>query len=143
LIDRRRRVPSPRCVPLAELQRILQLYRERYRGFNVRRFHQLAGREHSVRISYTVVKRALQAAGMVAKRRAQGRHRRRREPRLCFGELVHLRWQPPWRALQPTAQETLLAVVDDATTHLLYAQLVEGGESTAAIMTALRHVLTT
>jgi hypothetical protein len=38
---------------------------------------------------------------------------------------------------------TLLVVVDDATKHLLYAQLVEGGESTAAIMTALREVLTT
>ena len=46
-------------------------------------------------------------------------------------------------ALVPAATQTLLAVVDDATKQLLYAQLLEGGESTAAIMTALREVLTT
>src|SRR5207245_640373 len=36
---------------------------------------------------------------------------------------------------------TLIAVVDDATKRLLYAELREGGESVAAIMTALRAVL--
>lgn len=144
LLDRRRRVPSARCVPVEELQRILQLYRQRYQGFNVRHFYQLAVREHAVTISYTLVKRALHGAGLVAKRRARGRHRRRREPRPCFGELVHLDGsRHVWLALQPGVYHTLLAVVDDATKHLLYAQLVEGGESTAAIMTALRHVLTT
>ena len=39
-----------------------------------------------------------------------------------------------WLALEPTAQQTPLAVVDDATKQLLYAQFVESGESTAAIM---------
>jgi hypothetical protein len=34
-------------------------------------------------------------------------------------------------------------VVDDATKRLLYAELREGGESVAAIMTALRMVLQT
>jgi hypothetical protein len=90
------------------------------------------------------VKTALQGAGLVLKRRPRGRHRRRREPRPCFGELLHLdRSRHPWLALVPDAMLTLLVVVDDATKHLLYVQLVEGGESTAAIMTALREVLTT
>jgi transposase len=144
LLDRRRRVPSVRCVPLEELQRILQLYRARYQGFNVRHFYQIAGREHGVTISYTRVKTALPGAGLVAKRRARGRHRRRREPRPCFGELVHLDGsRHAWLALVPGTQQTLLAAVDDATKRLLYAQLLEGGESTAAVMTALRHVFTT
>src|SRR5262245_8309492 len=60
LLDRRRRVPSARRVALEELQRLLRLYRERYLGFNVRHFYQLAVREHGVTISYTLVKRALQ-----------------------------------------------------------------------------------
>ncbi|HKF71300.1 MAG TPA: ISNCY family transposase [Stellaceae bacterium] len=142
LFDRRRRVPSARRVPLAELQRILRLYRERYPGFNVRHFYQIAQRAHEVTLSYTVVKNALQGAGLVAKRRARGRHRRRRDPRPCFGELVHLDGsRHAWLTLEPPAQQTLLAIVDDATKHLLYAQLVEGGESTAAIMTALRDLL--
>jgi hypothetical protein len=36
---------------------------------------------------------------------------------------------------------TLIAVVDDATKRSLYAELREGGESVAAIMTALRAIL--
>src|SRR5262249_58133059 len=36
---------------------------------------------------------------------------------------------------------TLIAIVDDATKRLLYAEVREGGESVAAIMTALRAVL--
>jgi transposase len=36
LFDHRRRTPSPRAVPVADLQRVLRLYAERYTGFNVR-----------------------------------------------------------------------------------------------------------
>ena len=36
---------------------------------------------------------------------------------------------------------TLIAVVDDATKRVLYAELREGGESVAAILTAVRAVL--
>lgn len=142
LFDRRRRVPSPRRAPVAEVQRLLALYREHYAGFNVRHFHQLARREHGVRFCYAFVKKALQTAGLVPKQRARGRHRRRRPPRACFGELLHLdgsrhRWIPGL----PDRWFTLIAVVDDATTQLLHAQLWEGGESVQAVMTALRAVL--
>lgn len=149
LFDRRRR-RSPRAVPLAEVQRVLRLYRERYGprdghpGFNVRHFYDVARRDHDVSLSYSFIKHALQAAGLVAKRRARGRHRRRRDPRPCFGEMLHLDGsRHRWLALLPDAWHTLIAVVDDATNRLLYAQLVEGGESVEAVMTALRAVLTT
>src|SRR6266851_4683251 len=83
----------------------------------------------------------LQAAGLVATHRARGRHRRRREPRPCVGELLHLDGsRHRWLALVPERWFTLLVVVDDATTQILYAQLCEGGESALAI-TALRTVL--
>src|SRR5437773_11626453 len=36
LFDHRRRTPSPRCAPVAEVQRVVRLYAERYHGFNVR-----------------------------------------------------------------------------------------------------------
>jgi len=142
LFDRRRRTPSPKRAPVAEVQRLLALYRERYQGFNVRHFHQLARRQHGVRFCYAFVKKALQSAGLVAKHRPRGRHRRRREPRPCFGELLHLDGsRHRWLALVPDRWFTLIAVVDDATKRLLYAQLGEGGESVEAIMTALRAVL--
>jgi hypothetical protein len=142
LFDRRRRTPSPKRAPVAEVQRLLALYRDRYQGFNVRHFHQLARRQHGVRFCYAFVKKALQSAGLVPKHRPRGRHRRRREPRPCFGELLHLDGsRHRWLALIPDRWFTLIAVVDDATKRLLYAQLGEGGESVAAIMTALRTVL--
>jgi len=142
LFDRRRQTPSPKRAPVAEVQRLLALYRDRYQGFNVRHFHQLARRQHGVRFCYAFVKKALQSAGLVAKHRPRGRHRRRREPRPCFGELLHLDGsRHRWLALVPDQWFTLIAVVDDATKRLLYAQLGAGGERVAAIMTALRAVL--
>lgn len=142
LFDRRRRTPSPKRAPVAEVQRLLALYRDRYQGFNVRHFHPLARRQHGVRFCYAFVKKALQSAGLVPKHRPRGRHRRRREPRPCFGELLHLDGsRHRWLALVPDRWFTLIAVVDDATKRLLYAQLGEGGESVETIMTALRAVL--
>src|SRR5262249_40286963 len=106
-------------------------------------FHQLARRDHGVTLSYTFVKLALQAAGLVAKRRARGRHRRRREPRPCYGELLHLDGSPhAWLAGQPAERQTLIAVLDDATKRLLYAQLWPS-ESLPAVMHALAQVLRT
>jgi len=140
LLDRRRQRPSRRLAPFAEVERILRLYRERYAGFNVRHFHQLVRRDEHVTLSYTLVKTALQKAGLVARRRARGRHRRRREPRPCFGELLHLDGSPhAWLALCPDQRQTLIAVLDDATKRLLYAHL-EPAESMATVMTALAEV---
>src|SRR6267143_3073478 len=142
LLDRRRQTPSPKRAPVADVQRLLALYRERYLGFNVRHFHQLARRQHGVRFCYAFVKKALHAAGLVAKHQPRGRHRRRREPRACFGELLHLDGsRHRWLALRPEQWCTLIAVVDDATKHLLHAELWAGGESVTAVMTALRAVL--
>ena len=142
LVDKRR-CPSKRRVPMAELQRVLQLYRERYRGFNGRHFCELVRREHGVTLSYSYIKQALQQAGLLATRQARGRHRRRREPRACFGEMLHLDGSPhAWLALVPDWRGTLITVVDDATTALLYAQLWEK-ETIRAVMHALAHVLRT
>jgi hypothetical protein len=125
------------------VQRILRLYRERFAGWNVRHFYRFARRDHAVTLSYSFVKLALQEAGLVRKGRARGRHRRRREPRACFGELLHLDGSPhAWLHLCPDARQTLITVVDDATKRLLYAQLWPS-ESTAVVFAALHAVCTT
>ncbi len=144
LVDRRRQTPSPKRAPVAEVERMLHLYRAHYQGFNVRHFLRKARRDHGIPFCYAFVKQALQGAGLVPKHRARGRHRRRRAPRPCFGELLHLDGsRHQWLALVPEQWLTLLAVVDDATPQVLYAQLSERGESTVTVMTALRTVLTT
>ena len=115
LYDRRCQRPSRRKAPAPEVQRILRLYRERFLGWNVRHFYRFARRDHAVRLSYSFVKLALQEAGLVRKGRARGRHRRRREPRPCFGELLHLDGsRHAWLRLAPQTQQTLIAVIDDA-----------------------------
>jgi hypothetical protein len=141
LLDRRRRRPSHRTAPRAEVQRILQLYRMRYQGFNVRHFLHIARRDHRVTLSYTFVKLALQAAGLVPKGRVRGRHRRRRPPRAGFGELLHLDGSDhEWLARCPGQRQTLVTTLDDATKRLLYAELWPE-ETTQAVLTALQAVL--
>jgi transposase len=143
LLDRRHGRPSPRRAPFAEVQRILRLYRETYQGFNVRHFHQIFRRDHGVTLSYSFVKKALQEAGLVAKRKARGRHLMRREPRACFGELLHIDGSNhPWLALAPEERSTLVAIQDDATRQLLFARLFPV-ESTEAVMQGLREVVET
>jgi transposase len=143
LVDKRRQSPSVRRIAAPVIEPLLRLYRERYRGFNVRHFHQIARRDHGVTVSYSFLKQALQAAGLVTKHRARGRHRRRREPRACFGELLHIDGSPHrWLALRHHERSVLIAVLDDATKRVLYAQLWPA-ETTTAIMTALRDVITT
>jgi transposase len=67
LFDRRRGKPSPKRVPLAVVEKVLGLYREKYFDLNVRHFHEKLEAEHQVEISYSWVKGLLQGAGMVAK----------------------------------------------------------------------------
>jgi len=142
LYDRRRVRPSRLQAPAPEVQRILRLYRERFAGWNVRHFYRFARRDHAVTLSYSFIKLALQEAGLVRKARARGRHRRRREPRACLGELLHLDGSPHvWLRRRPAERQTLITVVDDATKRLLYAQLWPG-ETTAAVFTALHTVCT-
>jgi len=141
LVDRRVGRPSPRRTPVPELERILELYRERYAGFNARHFFQTVRREHAVKLSYTCVKQLLQSAGLIKKRRSRGRHRRRRERKPRFGQMLHLDGsRHGWLALVPEERQTLIQVVDDATSRLLYAQLWPA-ETTQAVMTAMSEVV--
>lgn len=141
LVDKRLHRPSVRRIAAPEVERVLRLYREQYTGFNVRHFHQIVRREHRVTMSYSFLKQALQAAGLVKKYRARGRHRRRREPRACFGEMLHLDGSVhAWFALAPAERPCLILVSDDATKRVLAARFFPS-ESTVAVMTSLASVL--
>jgi transposase len=140
LVDKRLLRPSIHRAPAGEVERVLRLYRERYGGFNVRHFHQIARREHGLTLSYSYVKQALQRAGLVQTHRARGRHRRRREPRACFGEMLHLDGSVhAWFALAPDERPCLILVSDDATKRVLAAMFFTA-ESTFAVMRSLAGV---
>src|SRR3989338_8309019 len=78
IFDRRMKGPSPKRVPLQELETILNLYRTTYRGFNVTHFHEKLGNHHGITRGYTFIKCALQTAGLVEKTKVRGSHRKRR-----------------------------------------------------------------
>jgi transposase len=77
LFDRRRGRPSPKRVPVAVVEKVLELYREKYFDFKVRHFHEKLQAEPLVELSYSWVKGILQGAGIVAKGRKRGVHRQR------------------------------------------------------------------
>jgi len=139
LIDRRRGRPSQKRVPLAQAEQVLGLYREKYFDLNVRHFHEKLGAEHGIHLSYTWVKLALQGAGLVAKAGKRGIHRKRRERRPLPGMLLHIDGsRHQW--FQDERWYDLIVILDDATSEIYYAQLVEE-ESTITVMAALREVL--
>jgi transposase len=138
LYDRRKGRPSPKRVPLEVVTQVLCLYREKYFDFSVRHFHEKLREQHSVDYSYTCIKRLLQEAGLVIRTRKRGPHRRKRERRPMTGMLLHIdASKHRWLGGQ---QHDLLVILDDATSEIYYAQLVEE-ESTPTVLAALREVV--
>ncbi len=139
LFDRRRGKPSPKRVPTVVVERVLELYREKYFDLNLRHFHEKLSSEYQIALSYSWVKGVLQGAGLVARGRKRGVHRKRRPRRPLPGMLLHIdgsrhRW------FQDERWYDLIVILDDATSEIYYAQLVEE-ESTGTVMAALQEVV--
>src|ERR1700730_136118 len=139
LFDRRRGKPSPKKVPRATVERVLELYREQYFDLNLQHFHEKLTGEHQISLSYSWVKGIVQGAGLRARGRKRGVHRQRRERRPLPGMLLHIDGsQHRW--FQDQRWYDLLVILDDATSEIYYAQLVEE-ESTLTVMAALKDVV--
>ena len=139
LFDQRRGKRSVHRVAMATAERVLRLYQEMYSDCNVQHFHEKLREVEGIELSYSWVKQALQGAGLVAKSRRRSPHRKRRPRRPMPGMLLHIdgskhRW------FQDDRYYDLIAVLDDATGEVYYAQLVEE-ESTRTVMAALREVV--
>jgi transposase len=139
LFDRRRGKPSRRRVPLATVEKVFALYREKYFDLNVQHFHEKLAAEHGIELSYTWVKQALQGAGLVARGRKRGVHRKRRARRPLPGMLLHIDGsRHQW--FQDERWYDLIVILDDASSEIYYAQLVEE-ESTMTVMAGLQEVI--
>jgi len=139
LFDQRRGKRSIHRVPMEVGERVLALYQEKYADFNVRHFHEKLKEVEGIHLSYSWVKQALQGAGLVVRRKKRGPHRRRRPRRPLPGMMLHIdgskhRW------FQDDRYYDLIVILDDATSEIYYAQLVEE-ESTLTVMAALREVI--
>src|SRR6201988_2567326 len=88
LRDRRIGKTSPRRAPARELERMHELYCERYSDFTVKHFHEQLQRRHHYNLSYTVTRLSLKSAGLVPKAKRRGAHRKRRTRRPLPGMLL-------------------------------------------------------
>src|SRR5436309_5220320 len=140
LIDRRLRRPSEKRIGSAEIERMLELYRGVYRGWNVKHFHEHAVRDHNFSWGYTWTKTQLHTAGLVERAKRRGAHRRKRERKPCEGMMLHQDGsRHDWLAGQ--APLDLIVTMDDATSTIYSAFLVEE-EGTASTFRGLLEVFT-
>ena len=119
--DRRLGRVSGRRALDSKVQEMCQLYKERYRSFSVKHFHEFATREHGLTYGYTWMKTRLENAGLVKKSKRGGDHRLRRERRPMAGMMIHQdgsthRWIP---GLDHNID--LIVTMDDATSEVTSA----------------------
>ena len=142
LLDRRLDKPSPQRVPWEEAERVERLYRERYRGFTVKHFHEHLVRDHGFRWGYSWTKSFLHARNLVQPAPRRGAHRRKRPRRPLIGMMLHQdgskhRWLPG-----AESEFDLIVTLDDATGTIYSGFLVEE-EGTMSSFRALAEVFAT
>jgi transposase len=140
LFDHRTQRPSPKRVPMAQVEKVLRLYREKYFDLNVKHFVEKLHSQEDIQLSYTWVKAALQNAGLAKREAKRGPHRRKRPRRPIPGMMLHVdgsrhRWIPGLEQYQD-----LIVVFDDATSEAYDVKLVDE-ESTVTVMGALKRVV--
>jgi transposase len=139
LKDGRKGRPMPRRVSEAEVTRICDLKTSLYAEYTTRHFHEMLGRKHDVKVSYSWVRNILQAKGLMVKAPGRGKHRRHRERRPMTGMLLHIDGSThEWISGLP--KQDLIVMLDDADGQILFARFFEQ-EGTLSTMAALEHVL--
>ena len=122
-------------------QRVLKLRRTLFRKYNDGHFAEALEEEYQLKVNPETLRRWLRAADISAKRRhrSPSNHRRKRERRARFGELVFIDGSPhPWLGpAQPSS--TLILATDDATGMPLYGQF-DPQETLAGCFSVFYHV---
>ena len=136
----RRLAPSLRRAPEAEIERMLGLYRDLYRGFTVKHFHEQLGKRHNYKLGYTVTKLHLHRSGQVQAATKRSAHRKKRPRRPMVGMLLHQdasthAWLPG-----NAGKHDLVVTMEDATSAIYSAFLVDQ-EGTASSLRGVRDVV--
>jgi transposase len=136
----RRLAPSLRRAPVAEIERMLGLYGDIYRGFTVKHFHEQLIKRHNYILGYTLTKLHLHRAGLVQPAKKRSAHRKKRPRRPMVGMMLHQdasthAWLPG-----DERKYDLVVTMEDATSALYSAFLVDQ-EGTASSFQGLREVV--
>ena len=139
-LDDRRLTPSPRRASIAEIERMLGLYRDLYRGFTVKHFHEQLGKRHGYTLGYTVTKLHLHRAGLVHPATQRSAHRKKRPRRPMVGMMLHQdasthAWLPG-----DAGKHDLVVTMEDATSAI-YSMFLVDEEGTASSLRGIRDVV--
>ncbi len=107
--------PAPNRLAAKTRQRILELVKKKYAGFNDTHLCEVLAEREKIVVGRETLRSLLRSEGIGPKRKRRVRqHRRRREPRPCRGMMVQ--WDGSWHDwLGPEHPKwTLMAAVDDA-----------------------------
>ena len=119
---------------------MLGLYRDLYRGFTVKHFHEQLGKRHNYTLGYTVTKLHLHRAGLVTPAKTRSAHRKKRPRRPMVGMMLHQdasthAWLPG-----DGGKQDLVVTMEDATSELYSVFLVDE-EGTASSLRGVREVV--
>jgi len=139
-LEDRRLAPSLRRAPVAEIERMLGLYRELYRGFTVKHFHEQLGKRHNYTLGYTVTKLHLHRGGLVQAATKRSAHRKKRPRRPMVGMMLHQdasthAWLPG-----DAGKHDLVVTMDDATSAI-YSMFLVNQEGTASSLRGVAEVV--
>src|SRR5271156_3735058 len=136
----RRLIASPRRASVAEIERMLGLYRDLYRGFTVKHFHEQLGKRHGYTLGYTVTKLHLHRSGLVRAATKRSAHRKKRPRRPMVGMMLHQdasthAWLPG-----DLGKHDLVVTMEDATSAI-YSMFLVDEEGTASSFRGVRDVV--
>jgi len=101
------------------------LYRDLYGDFTVKHFHEQLVRRHGYKLCYTVTRLSLQAAGLVAKAKRRGAHRKKRARRPLPGMLLFQGGSTHRWIAALNRDLDLVVTLDDATGKICSAILLD------------------
>lgn len=137
LLDKRLTQASHRRAPVDEVLEVTDRYRQQHKGWNARHFYSWYKRDGGRR-SYTWVKNRLQDAGLIAKAKGRGKHRKRRPRSPWPGMMVHQDGsRHEW---VPGVQWDLIVTMDDATNEH-YSMFFVNEEGTASSFRGVQEVI--
>ena len=137
LIDKRLSQISRRRAPVDEVMRMVDRYRNRHRGWNVKHYYSWYKRDGGQR-SYSWVKNTLQAADVVKKAPKRGAHRKQRDRSPWPGMMLHQDGsQHLW---VPGKYWDLIVTMDDATNEH-YSMFFCDEEGTQSSFQGVRDVI--
>ena len=137
LVHRLRGRASNNAPDAEQLKRALSLYREHYLGFGPTLAAEKLAEEHDLPMSVETLRGRLLSAGLWQRKRRRDKHRRRRERRPCFGEMVLADASEHDWLEGRGPMLTLVGMIDDATDRILCRFF--SSETTEAYMAVLRR----